>query len=39
MLSRFEELGWAKRDGKTRVVSFSREGEKRFNVLFGAPAE
>jgi DNA-binding transcriptional ArsR family regulator len=36
MLSRFVELGWAKRDGNTRVVAFSRDGEKRFNALFGA---
>lgn len=33
-LSRFEELSWAKRDHKTRVVSFSRTGEVAFNKLF-----
>ena len=34
-LSRFEDLSWAKRDQKTRVVSFSRRGEKEFERLFG----
>ena len=33
-LSRFEELNWAKRDQKTRVVTFSPDGEKAFNELF-----
>ncbi|NOZ42530.1 MAG: winged helix-turn-helix transcriptional regulator [Alphaproteobacteria bacterium] len=32
-LSRFEELGWAKRNQKTRIISFSRSGEKHFNQL------
>lgn len=33
-LSRFEELYWAKRDQKTRVVTFSPSGAKAFNKLF-----
>lgn len=33
-LSRFEELSWARRDRKSRVVSFSRIGEKEFGRLF-----
>jgi DNA-binding transcriptional ArsR family regulator len=33
-LTRFEELGWAKRDQKTRVVSFSRSGVEAFHRLF-----
>ena len=33
-LSRFEELAWAKRDRKTRVVTFSRSGTDAFNGLF-----
>lgn len=33
-LSRFEELAWAKRDQKTRVVTFSRSGTEAFNGLF-----
>lgn len=32
-LSRFEELGWAKRDHKTRVVTFSADGADAFNKL------
>ncbi len=35
-LSRFEALSWAKRDQKTRVISFSRTGTKEFERLFGA---
>jgi DNA-binding transcriptional ArsR family regulator len=35
LLSRFEELGWARRNQATRVVTFSREGERRFGELFG----
>lgn len=34
LLGRFEELSWAKRDPKTRVVSFSRSGTQAFNGLF-----
>ncbi len=33
-LSRFEELSWASRDQKTRVVSFSKDGTKEFERLF-----
>ena len=34
-LSRFEVLSWAKRDQKTRVISFSWNGTKEFERLFG----
>lgn len=34
-LARFEELAWATRDPKTRVVVFSRAGAKEFEQLFG----
>ena len=34
-LSRFEDLSWAKRDQKTRVVVFSRNGEREFERLIG----
>jgi hypothetical protein len=33
-LSRFEELGWAKRGQKTRVISFSSSGATAFHQLF-----
>lgn len=33
-LTRFEELSWAQRDAKTRVVSFSANGAKAFHRLF-----
>ncbi|WP_405402685.1 ArsR/SmtB family transcription factor [Paracoccus sp. Ld10] len=33
-LSRFEELSWAKRDQKTRVVTFSTVGAQEFEKLF-----
>ncbi|WP_412550846.1 ArsR/SmtB family transcription factor [Shimia sp. MIT910701] len=33
-LSRFEDLSWARRDQKTRVVSFSANGTKEFEKLF-----
>ncbi|NDV98795.1 helix-turn-helix transcriptional regulator [Salipiger sp. PrR002] len=33
-LGRFEELSWAKRDQKTRIVTFSRSGAEEFNKLF-----
>ncbi len=33
-LSRFEELSWAKRDRKTRVVTFSQSGVGKFERLF-----
>ncbi len=37
MMTRFTELKWAARDGEpgSRVVNFSRAGEKRFAALFG----
>lgn len=34
LLTRFEDLSWAKRDQKTRVVSFSRSGDEAFHRLF-----
>ncbi|EBA14416.1 Transcriptional Regulator, ArsR family protein [Roseobacter sp. SK209-2-6] len=34
LLSRFEDLSWARRDQKTRVVSFSANGAKEFEQLF-----
>lgn len=33
-LGRFEELSWAKRDQKTRVVTFSAKGAKAFDGMF-----
>ncbi|MDA0703690.1 MAG: hypothetical protein O3A96_10725, partial [Proteobacteria bacterium] len=33
-LSRFEALSWARRDQKTRVVTFSRSGAEEFQRLF-----
>src|SRR5215208_1979921 len=38
VMSRFTELNWAARDSApgSRVVNFSRNGEKRFAALFGA---
>ena len=33
-LTRFEELGWATRDKKTRVVTFSKPGEAQFMAMF-----
>lgn len=33
-LTRFEELSWARRDQKTRVVTFSKTGAKKFEDLF-----
>lgn len=35
-LGRFEKLSWAKRDQKTRVVTFSRTGTEAFYKLFPA---
>ena len=39
MMTRFTELKWAARDATpgSRVVNFSRTGEKRFAELFGNP--
>jgi len=41
LMKRFTELKWAARDltPGSRVVNFSRNGEKRFAALFGDPAE
>jgi DNA-binding transcriptional ArsR family regulator len=38
VMSRFTELNWAARDSApgSRVVNFTRTGEKRFSALFGA---
>lgn len=36
MLNRIYELGWAKRDGKSRVIVFSKGDEKRFLDRFAA---
>ena len=33
MLVRIEELGWAKRDPKTRILAFSASGRVRFDEL------
>jgi hypothetical protein len=37
MMTRFTELKWAARDDTpgSRVVNFTRNGEKRFSALFG----
>ncbi len=37
LLSHFESVSWAKRNSKTRVVTFSQSGLKAFNTLFPAP--
>ncbi|MEO1549410.1 MAG: winged helix-turn-helix domain-containing protein [Pseudomonadota bacterium] len=34
LLTRFEELAWAKRDQKTRIVSFSNPGAEAFHQMF-----
>ncbi|MBA7466068.1 MAG: metalloregulator ArsR/SmtB family transcription factor [Bradyrhizobium icense] len=41
IMTRFTELNWAARDPTpgSRVVNFTRNGEKRFAALFGARAE
>ena len=36
LLSRMQDLGWAKRVEGTRVMRFSREGEKAFKAMFAA---
>lgn len=35
LLARFYALGWAKREPDSRIVAFSREGEKAFAEAFG----
>src|SRR5476649_3007904 len=41
MMARFTELNWAARDSApgSRVVNFTRNGEKRFAALFGTSAD
>ena len=41
IMARFTELNWAARDATpgSRVINFTRNGEKRFASLFGATAE
>jgi hypothetical protein len=41
VMSRFTELNWAARDPApgSRVVNFTRTGEKRFVALFGSVQE
>lgn len=34
ILTRIEDLGWARRDKQTRIVTFTPEGEKRFSAMF-----
>jgi len=34
LLSRFEELGWARRDRKSRAILFSKHGERDFQMTF-----
>jgi DNA-binding transcriptional ArsR family regulator len=36
MLARMYELKWASREAGTRIVSFTRNGERQFQALFGA---
>ncbi|MCB1507624.1 MAG: winged helix-turn-helix transcriptional regulator [Hyphomicrobiaceae bacterium] len=38
LLSRFEAVGWARRDAASRAVLFSAEGEARFRETFSLPA-
>lgn len=35
LLSRIEDLGWARRDRDTRIVSFTPMGQRSFDALFG----
>ncbi len=37
LMSRFEDLGWAKRDQQSRIVTFSRAGQDQFYQTFPAP--
>ena len=41
VMNRFTELNWAARDATpgSRVVNFTRTGEKRFAALFGSAQE
>lgn len=36
LLSRMEQLGWAKRDQDTRIIRFTRQGEEQFALWFPA---
>lgn len=38
LLNRFHEIGWARRQGGTRVIEFSAAGESEFHQLFPLPA-
>jgi ribosomal protein S19E (S16A) len=38
ILSRFEELGWARRDVNSRLVTFSQDGRRKFERLVAAPS-
>jgi DNA-binding transcriptional ArsR family regulator len=38
LLSRVYDLGWAKRERRSRVVRFTAQGERRFHALIGARA-
>ncbi|MBC9247964.1 winged helix-turn-helix transcriptional regulator [Paracoccus sp. 11-3] len=35
LLSRIEDLGWARRDRDTRIVTFTPQGRQAFDALFG----
>jgi len=37
LLTRFEDLGWAKRDPGTRIINFTRTGAAQFNQHFPLP--
>lgn len=34
ILSQLEDIGWASRNAATRIVTFTPEGERRFNAIF-----
>jgi hypothetical protein len=36
MLARLYALNWARREPGSRIVSFTRSGERQFHALFGA---
>jgi DNA-binding transcriptional ArsR family regulator len=36
LLARMTELGWLKRDARSRVLSFTAQGQRRFHALFSA---
>lgn len=39
LLARFEDMGWASRDRRTRIVRFTPEGERRFGLAFPLPGD